>query len=446
MKKLLIPLVVLLVVMLSGCPEGTTYINYEKGSYTDTDQDGIPDVAELAGTSFYGMPLYDWGARPGIRDVFIHVAPMNYTGQDAGMILQKEALDRIVAAFAKEGFAVHFDVGRYGLYDEYESVSSGSYNLSDRDHRVPYAESISINYSNTAATVMGYKNSYFPSERINIFHFLVIGSSQNPDGSGGSSGVAELPGNDFLVTLANWNFFFGTGSIGSTDLTRANIKNWVVNNQAATIMHEFGHNLGLRHGGDENQNYKPNYYSIMNYLYQLAGLPKIGTNEGDRYYYERYLNSGSTAEERNSSVWAVKLTTKTPLDYEDNYFEDTFRMDYSHGNGSDLNEADLNENTGLGQTGSGAVDWNGSGGAAESSVVDYDINPTWTTQANSYNPPLEPSDAVTANPLEDHDDWTNLVLYYVSNTQGSSRFYMDDEQTIEAEESLLHMMPEVTRR
>jgi hypothetical protein len=32
-------------------------------------------------------------------------------------------------------------------------------------------------------------------------------------------------------------------------------------------MHELGHNLGLRHGGDEDRNCKPNYFSLMNYAY-----------------------------------------------------------------------------------------------------------------------------------------------------------------------------------
>ena len=29
--------------------------------------------------------------------------------------------------------------------------------------------------------------------------------------------------------------------------------------------------LGLRHGGDDHANYKPNYLSIMNYLYAYTG-------------------------------------------------------------------------------------------------------------------------------------------------------------------------------
>ena len=39
--------------------------------------------------------------------------------------------------------------------------------------------------------------------------------------------------------------------------------------QEGTLMHEFGHNLGLGHGGGDYVNNKPNYFSIMNYELQL---------------------------------------------------------------------------------------------------------------------------------------------------------------------------------
>ena len=44
--------------------------------------------------------------------------------------------------------------------------------------------------------------------------------------------------------------------------------------QAGTFMHELGHNLGLRHGGGDDVNYKPNFLSIMNYFFQMNGLYK----------------------------------------------------------------------------------------------------------------------------------------------------------------------------
>ncbi|MFI6479012.1 hypothetical protein ACIBH1_13840 [Nonomuraea sp. NPDC050663] len=42
--------------------------------------------------------------------------------------------------------------------------------------------------------------------------------------------------------------------------------------QAGTILHELGHALNLRHGGDNNDQYKPNYLSVMNYFFQ-TGIP-----------------------------------------------------------------------------------------------------------------------------------------------------------------------------
>lgn len=42
--------------------------------------------------------------------------------------------------------------------------------------------------------------------------------------------------------------------------------------EAGTLMHEFGHSLGLRHGGDEDNNCKPNYVSVMNYSRQFVNL------------------------------------------------------------------------------------------------------------------------------------------------------------------------------
>ena len=42
---------------------------------------------------------------------------------------------------------------------------------------------------------------------------------------------------------------------------------------SAHLMHEIGHTLNLSHGGQEEQNCKPNYVSIMNYYYS-SGIPR----------------------------------------------------------------------------------------------------------------------------------------------------------------------------
>lgn len=43
--------------------------------------------------------------------------------------------------------------------------------------------------------------------------------------------------------------------------------------QAGTLLHEFGHTIGLDHGGDDGDNNKPNYLSVMNYAYQQCNVP-----------------------------------------------------------------------------------------------------------------------------------------------------------------------------
>ncbi len=42
--------------------------------------------------------------------------------------------------------------------------------------------------------------------------------------------------------------------------------------QIDTMIHEFGHNLGQKHGGVDHSNFKPNDMSVMNYHYPLEGI------------------------------------------------------------------------------------------------------------------------------------------------------------------------------
>jgi hypothetical protein len=50
--------------------------------------------------------------------------------------------------------------------------------------------------------------------------------------------------------------------------------------QASTLMHELGHNLGLWHGGGYDVKYQPNYFSIMNYIFQ-SGMVSLSPNNLD---------------------------------------------------------------------------------------------------------------------------------------------------------------------
>ena len=105
-----------------------------------------------------------------------------------------------------------------------------------------------------------------------VFRYAVFGDDLA--GQPGSSGQAALAGSDLLVTLGGWS---------DARMLRAGGARVV---QAGTFMHELGHTLGLCHGGPARipstgfaicdngaeVDYKPNYLSAMNHLFQTAGL------------------------------------------------------------------------------------------------------------------------------------------------------------------------------
>lgn len=76
-----------------------------------------------------------------------------------------------------------------------------------------------------------------------------------------TSGRAELPGNDFFVTLGGCDWSGCWNPAGGTS-----------QQQAGVFMHELGHTLNLQHGGSDSINYKPNYYSVMNYTWTLPNF------------------------------------------------------------------------------------------------------------------------------------------------------------------------------
>jgi hypothetical protein len=130
------------------------------------------------------------------------------------------------------------------------------------------------------------KATNFQSSRDLVFHYAVFGD-QYPSVPVGSSGLAEgcgqLACNDFFVTLgvgAGWSrqtvdadrdgFPDAAGALMAG--TSALPVDGSIAEQAGSFIHELGHNLGLDHGGGDSINYKPNYLSVMNYLWQISGL------------------------------------------------------------------------------------------------------------------------------------------------------------------------------
>jgi hypothetical protein len=351
----------------------------------DADGDLIPDCNEQPGTTFSGMPLYEWGARAGQSDIFIEVDSIDSTNGgtlflDEGVLPRKEALENVVAAFAAEGFSLHIDIGH--LFDVNPSPNPSIRNMGGGEV-IPYSSSIAFTPFNGQAGFYDYKKNYFNYRRSLLFHYAIFGTSAKADGTAGSGGMGEVMGNDFMVTAGG----FGLNS------TNAASENLLINYQSSAFMHELGDNLGLLHGGDEDLNDKPNYISTMNYTYVMDGLPDLDNNPGDRYY----------------KVFALSCETALVDGSHDDPAD--FRLGFSNGTSIPLDVTNLDETKGLGRTSASVndvVDYNCNGDLAETGV---DVSATVGA-------------ALSAALLTDHDDWSNIILDF-----GAENVFSDLDQS-----------------
>ncbi len=116
----------------------------------------------------------------------------------------------------------------------------------DRGTGVPWQEEI------ICSDLRAYRAANEDSARSRLFYYALFANRQ--EGSG-SSGRACGDG-AVMISLGNpWP--------DTEKRTRS---------ESSTLMHELGHALGLKHGGGDNANRKPNYLSVMSYRFQLAGL------------------------------------------------------------------------------------------------------------------------------------------------------------------------------
>ena len=130
-------------------------------------------------------------------------------------------------------------------------------------------------YDLTAFEQLQASNLAFNS-RASIFHYMIFAHDVGVYGGGTARVLAHIsglspghPSSSFVVSLGVYS-----GQVG-TSLQ-----------QAGTFMHELGHNLGLDHGGYDDVGFKPNYLSVMNYLFQFNGL--IINGLGGNIDYSRF--------------------------------------------------------------------------------------------------------------------------------------------------------------
>jgi hypothetical protein len=287
----------------------------------DSDDDGLCDdwekegIKDLDGNMLLDLPAM--GANPKHKDVFVEIDYMDcgVTGTSIGSLLgpsascsvphnhrpNPDALAMLVASFAAapvqnpdgtSGINLHIDEA-----NEEPLPHADQINLSTAVNSNSPASSLFDLLKLGPEVLLDNCDGYFgtPLERSypdcaarlearrRVFHYVIFGHGQ-PGTT--SSGVSELPGNDTLVTLGDWQapaidplaVNCLTGETRHTCGER--------NAEAGTLMHELGHSLGLRHGGGDNQNCKPNYLSVMSYARQF---PNVLPFRGLDYSRDEYL-------------------------------------------------------------------------------------------------------------------------------------------------------------
>ena len=215
----------------------------------DSDEDGIPDHWEINGIDSdddgtVDLDLPALGADWEHKDIFVEVDYMHAFRPN------QFALDMVIDAFDNapitnpdmvQGINLHVII----------------------DEEIPYKEVLdSFNEFYTL------KNSYFGTndERLHketieakkkiCRYCLSVDKIWPEPPNHGVPGISEgLACDDFIVAYGAFSDYLNN-----------------IENQAAIFMHELGHALGLGHGGGDDINYKPNYFSIMNYKFQYNDL------------------------------------------------------------------------------------------------------------------------------------------------------------------------------
>jgi hypothetical protein len=252
---------------------------YSNGAQ-DTDGDGLPDGWELNGFDangdhFVDVPINAMGANSADmfhKDLYVEADYMN-----GAFLPPKAKLDDIVAVFNAApvsnpngvmGIHIHIDTG--GADATNPANTFAAYDMDGGD-KVASTDFLGImqganctNYSWN--DFQGYKNTYFNGARTPIFHYMIFANSL-PTCLGGSSGISRNGSTDATFIKGAMDFIVSLGSWTA---------HGTVNEREGTFIHELGHNLGLRHGGNDHINYKPNYESVMNYLYQTLGVYRNG--------------------------------------------------------------------------------------------------------------------------------------------------------------------------
>jgi len=300
----------------SNLNQGAAYVFLRS---PDTDGDGLPDDWERNGVTVDGVliDLPKMGADPMHKDLFVHVEWMQPDPARPAAIFKPNAraIKMVSDAFAKApvknpdlkpGVHFHADLGPDSIMNPLTGKKWGSLSRTGADD-LPFQAVLGVDTdgSYTWSGVDATKAMHFgPAKRNAVFHYALFANDYA--GAKTSSGLSRgIPASDFIVTLGLW------GTPGGTLMQ-----------QAGTFIHEFGHNLGLHHGGDDDINTKPNYLSVMNYAFQVGLFNANGRQRSFDYsraklpdLNELNLNEnvGIGDPSGHLTLWSVRTRLNAPI-------------------------------------------------------------------------------------------------------------------------------------
>ena len=328
----------------------------------DTDKDGLTDTWERRGIDqnrdgTLDLNLSAMGTNWKHKDLFVEVDYMGSNGTHDHKPDQI-AIEQVKTAFKnapienpdnKEGITLHVDIDEQiphqnviKMFDDFDTIKA-----------VHFGNTTQRNDENSANILEAKKQVYRYCLFIHQYSLNETGVWETTT----SSGLAETPGNDFIVSLGSW-----TANKGTLD------------EQAGTFMHELGHTLSLEHGGGDDVGYKPNYLSVMNYAFQMPDSnphrPLDYSRLRLRDLDEAHLNEnkGIGAEVTGQMLFTIfsNATNQTVL-----------------------------------AAGFLPIDWNGNGNATDGNVA-----------ANINNFPGWDAESAANEILTGYDDWKNLIYNF----------------------------------
>jgi hypothetical protein len=211
------------------------YDHWESGRGIDGNNDGTAD-------------FFLAGANPLHKDLYVEVDAMTDPITVTNRAPSTATLARVAAAFAAAPNTLVNNPDSQNGVTLHAMLDETTLMLMDFPNKFADFKIAKASSFGTAAERSSPNATNILAAKRLAFRYAIFANTHS---GGTSSGAGEIGGNDFMVTLGGWTLIGGTAD-----------------QQAGTFMHELGHTLGLLHGGDDNTQFKPNYYSVMNYLWQ----------------------------------------------------------------------------------------------------------------------------------------------------------------------------------